>query len=343
MDKLVIPELAHLVQQANKKKKKNHSPGGRGEPGARGAGGEAVGAHDHIPRPRYPRNGRRRHRRQGGPRGTRRPPTTTPPPPPPGAPEPAPPPPAPSGLRMPTFASTGIAANRSPRASGRCRTCRDPRVTVLGLRVLVNGAWGFAATNAWSRRGARRRGPGRGHRARQRHAGLAEGGARRRRQSRDHLEQPDQARSVRGAARHQDRVPDEAQRSGDGREGRQLRQLADSVRRRAEILSPPAKVRESRSGWCAPIRNSASPPPIAPAAISRPAPWSIAPSCSATNTSRTTRGLRDAEKAGHEVVEKLTAKPVSPGRYDIVVDPSQLFLAIHESVGHSTELDRALG
>jgi TldD protein len=53
--------------------------------------------------------------------------------------------------------------------------------------------------------------------------------------------------------------------------------------------------------------------------------------------------LRDAERAGHEVVEKLKAKPVAPGRYDIVVDPSQLFLAIHESVGHSTELDRALG
>ena len=53
--------------------------------------------------------------------------------------------------------------------------------------------------------------------------------------------------------------------------------------------------------------------------------------------------LEDAEKAGHEVVEKLKAKPVMSGRYDIVVDPSQLFLAIHESVGHSTELDRALG
>jgi TldD protein len=53
--------------------------------------------------------------------------------------------------------------------------------------------------------------------------------------------------------------------------------------------------------------------------------------------------LKDAEKAGHEVVEKLKAKPVAPGRYDLVVDPSQLFLAIHESVGHSTELDRSLG
>jgi TldD protein len=53
--------------------------------------------------------------------------------------------------------------------------------------------------------------------------------------------------------------------------------------------------------------------------------------------------LQDAEKAGHEVVEKLKARPAAPGRYDIVVDPSQLFLAIHESVGHSTELDRSLG
>ena len=53
--------------------------------------------------------------------------------------------------------------------------------------------------------------------------------------------------------------------------------------------------------------------------------------------------LRDAEKAGHEVVEKLKSKPVAAGKYDIVVDPSQLFLAIHESVGHSTELDRSLG
>ena len=52
---------------------------------------------------------------------------------------------------------------------------------------------------------------------------------------------------------------------------------------------------------------------------------------------------QDAEKAAHEVVEKLKSKPVSAGRYDIVVDPSQLFLAIHESVGHSTELDRSLG
>src|SRR4029434_7087998 len=53
--------------------------------------------------------------------------------------------------------------------------------------------------------------------------------------------------------------------------------------------------------------------------------------------------LKDAERAGHDVVEKLKSKPVAAGRYDIVVDPSQLFLAIHESVGHSPELHLALG
>jgi len=43
------------------------------------------------------------------------------------------------------------------------------------------------------------------------------------------------------------------------------------------------------------------------------------------------------------VREKLAAPSVEAGRYDLVVDPSNLWLTIHESVGHATELDRALG
>ena len=39
---------------------------------------------------------------------------------------------------------------------------------------------------------------------------------------------------------------------------------------------------------------------------------------------------------------KLKAKPVTPGKYDLILHPSHLWLTIHESVGHSTELDRAL-
>jgi len=43
------------------------------------------------------------------------------------------------------------------------------------------------------------------------------------------------------------------------------------------------------------------------------------------------------------LAEKLAAPSVQAGRYDLVVDPSNLWLTIHESIGHATELDRALG
>ena len=40
---------------------------------------------------------------------------------------------------------------------------------------------------------------------------------------------------------------------------------------------------------------------------------------------------------------KLAAPSVEPGRYDLVIDPTNLWLTIHESIGHATELDRAMG
>jgi TldD protein len=40
---------------------------------------------------------------------------------------------------------------------------------------------------------------------------------------------------------------------------------------------------------------------------------------------------------------KLHAPSVQAGTYDLVVDPSNLWLTIHESIGHATELDRAVG
>ena len=46
----------------------------------------------------------------------------------------------------------------------------------------------------------------------------------------------------------------------------------------------------------------------------------------------------DAELA--ELPELLAAKLVAPtvqaGRYDLVIDPSNLWLTIHESIGHAT-------
>ncbi|MGI9165254.1 MAG: TldD/PmbA family protein, partial [Pyrinomonadaceae bacterium] len=51
--------------------------------------------------------------------------------------------------------------------------------------------------------------------------------------------------------------------------------------------------------------------------------------------------LDEAERAGEDAVAKLKARPIEPGQYDLVLHPSHLWLTIHESVGHPTELDRS--
>jgi TldD protein len=53
--------------------------------------------------------------------------------------------------------------------------------------------------------------------------------------------------------------------------------------------------------------------------------------------------VEEARAAGRQAREKLSAKSVEPGKYDLVIAPENLFLTIHESVGHPTELDRVLG
>ena len=53
--------------------------------------------------------------------------------------------------------------------------------------------------------------------------------------------------------------------------------------------------------------------------------------------------IEDARACGRQAKEKLTAKSVAPGKYDLVLSPEHLWLTIHESVGHPTELDRVLG
>ncbi|MBV8860635.1 MAG: TldD/PmbA family protein [Mycobacterium sp.] len=44
-----------------------------------------------------------------------------------------------------------------------------------------------------------------------------------------------------------------------------------------------------------------------------------------------------------QLAEKIKAPSVIPGPTDLVIDPSNLWLTIHESIGHATEYDRAIG
>lgn len=51
----------------------------------------------------------------------------------------------------------------------------------------------------------------------------------------------------------------------------------------------------------------------------------------------------EAALAVEQAREKMAAPSVTPGKKDLVIAPSNLWLTIHETVGHPTELDRALG
>ncbi len=53
--------------------------------------------------------------------------------------------------------------------------------------------------------------------------------------------------------------------------------------------------------------------------------------------------FEDGARIGQDAVEKLNAASVEPKKRDLILAPSNLWLTIHESVGHPTELDRALG
>jgi TldD protein len=55
------------------------------------------------------------------------------------------------------------------------------------------------------------------------------------------------------------------------------------------------------------------------------------------------RLTEEAARASEEAKQKQKAKSVEPGKKDLVLHPTNLWLTIHESVGHPTELDRALG
>jgi TldD protein len=65
--------------------------------------------------------------------------------------------------------------------------------------------------------------------------------------------------------------------------------------------------------------------------------------CGATVYGKSYDIKADATAAGKQARAKHKAPSVKPGKYDLVLDPTNTWLTIHESVGHPTELDRVLG
>lgn len=53
--------------------------------------------------------------------------------------------------------------------------------------------------------------------------------------------------------------------------------------------------------------------------------------------------VAEAALAVEQAKEKMAAPSVTAGKMDIVIAPSNLWLTVHETVGHPTELDRSLG
>ena len=77
--------------------------------------------------------------------------------------------------------------------------------------------------------------------------------------------------------------------------------------------------------------------------ISRTRSYTIPPATAGWEAIAKANLGENAPRVREEALEHLAAPPVTPGKKDLVLLPSHLWLTIHESIGHSTELDRALG
>jgi TldD protein len=77
--------------------------------------------------------------------------------------------------------------------------------------------------------------------------------------------------------------------------------------------------------------------------ISRTRNYNIPPATAGWEVIQKANIGENAPRIREEALEHLSAPPVTPGKKDLVLLSSNLWLTIHESIGHSTELDRALG
>ena len=218
----------------------------------------------------------------------------------------------------------------------------------VGIRAIVDGAWGFAATWHTDRdavaqaardavaiaqgQRAHRRAQGRRWRRRRRRSAS---GARRSRSIRSPCRSASAsrrcspARAPRWRTRATKLKVQGALHLGEpGEDDRQLRRRL----LRAALLARPADAQRHRHR-----RQERAVRVVAPPTASSRRSRSASRRCAAHASS--TPPLHATEQAQ----KRLGATPVEPGKHDLVLAPSNLWLTIHESIGHPTELDRALG
>ena len=160
-----------------------------------------------------------------------------------------------------------------------------------------------------------------------------------------HLRDAGRGGPVRGSARAEDRLPPRRRRRGQPGQGRRR--------------SPRPATTPSASGRPSPRPTAASPSRRSPtsARASRPTrSRATSTSAGATPTPTAARSRRPASstsagstsrlaprRIGEEAVALLSAPQCPSGRFTIVLDPSQLYMQVHESCGHPSELDRVYG
>ena len=242
--------------------------------------------------------------------------------------------------------SSAASTNRSPSRPAGSRASRPGESEGFGVRVLVDGAWGFASSHILTHAPRRTASP-----PRPCASPSASATALRepvelddRPPATGHVRDAGRGGPVRGPARAQDRRP-ARRRRGRGAGSRASPSPSRCTRPSASgrpSPRPTARTRSRRSPTSG--RPSRPTPSMATSTSAAPTPTRAAAGRRPATSTSARLGLEDrAEPLADEAVALLTAPQCPSGRFTIVLDPSQLYLQVHESCGHPTELDRVFG
>ena len=234
-------------------------------------------------------------------------------------------------------------ARRSDEERPR-RDVSDVESEGIGVRVLVDGAWGFAGDRPPRRR--RRRD------AALRACEFARAAPGRHRDARSRRSRRTAARYRTPVERDPFAVPltekidlclraEEGMRHADVKVTRGVRRAPSASTR---CSSPPRAPRSSRRSSSAAAGSTRSPPPTTCSQIrsypsahggrQRQGGWEFVEDL----------GLdREAPRVGEQAAALLRAASARAGETTVVLAPEQVELQVHESVGHPTELDRVYG